>query len=404
MNNGTHSAQRKDPWLAVLLSWVFPGAGQIYGNAKGRGIFFISLIIALYVAMVFGLFGFLLTEGVQRARAYLKIVPAGMVVMFVVRIYVLFDAYKITKRRNPDDAQTPAVAGYRKPWLAAFLSAIIPGIGQFYNRQIIKGIVLLAAMFGIAVFEEDFTPLIILGLLVYVFGIKDAFDSAEAANGSSDRFFQQEKAIVLFIVIMFSLQAIPLAMIIRENVLEAFKIPSGGMYPTLKIGDHFLVGKSKPFFTSLQRGDIVVFPYPKDPEKNFVQRVIGLGGDKIQIINGELHINEKLVLSKKLDIQEEDDHLSMNPFGAPVVYEERNGDAAYRVQYYRDQSAINGGPWVVPQDAVFVMGDNRDNSMDSRIWGTVPRSTVKGKALKIYWSWDSEDIKVRWERIGETIY
>ena len=404
MNNGTHSAQRKDPWLAVLLSWVFPGAGQIYSNAKARGIFFISLIIALYVAMVFGLFGFLLTEGVQRARAYLKIVPAGMLVMFVVRIYVLFDAYIVTKRRNPDDAQTPAVARYRKAWLAAFLSTIIPGVGQFYNRQVIKGIALLAALVIMILFEHDYPLLIIPGLLVYVFGIKDAFDSAEAANGSSGRFFQQEKAIVLFIVIMFSLQAIPFAMIIRENVLEAFKIPSGAMIPTLKIGDHFLVGKSKSFFTSLQRGDIVVFPYPKDPEKNFVKRVIGLGGDKIQIINGALYINEKPVLSKRLDIQVDDDHLSMNPFGAPVVYEEQNGDAVYRVQYYRDQSATNGGPWLVPQDAVFVMGDNRDNSMDSRIWGPVPRSTVKGKALKIYWSWDSEDVKVRWERIGETIY
>lgn len=176
------------------------------------------------------------------------------------------------------------------------------------------------------------------------------------------------------------------------------------MYPALKIGDHFLLGKSRPFFASLRRGDIVVFPYPVNPEKNFVKRVIGLGGDKIQIINGELYINEQLVPSKKLDIQKEDGQLWLNTTGPPIVYEERIGNVTYRVQYLHDKSTTNGGPWLVPQDAVFVMGDNRDNSQDSRVWGTVPQNTIKGKALKIYWSWDSEAAKVRWERIGEKIY
>jgi signal peptidase I len=88
----------------------------------------------------------------------------------------------------------------------------------------------------------------------------------------------------------------------------------------------------------------------------------------------------------------------------PVVYEEQIGDATYQVQYLHDKSMENGGPWQVPQDAVFVMGDNRDNSRDSRMFGTVPRDTVKGKVLKIYWSWDRETGTVRWERIGMMIH
>ncbi len=404
MNNRTHIAQWKDPWLAVLLSKVFPGAGQVYGGEKARGVFFISLTIVLYSAMVLGALAFLISENAQNARTYAVIVPTAMLVMFALSIYVLFDAYKVTKRRNPDTPQTAAVAGYRKAWLAAFLSSIIPGVGQFYNRNVIKGVVLLAAAITIGVFEDHYASLIIISLLVYVFGIKDAFDSAEALNGSNDRFFRQEKTVVLFMVIMFSLQAITYGRIIKENIIETFKIPSGAMYPTLMIGDHFLLGKLRPFFTSLKRGDIVVFPYPKNPKKNFVKRVIGLGGDKIQIIKGEFYINNHLIPATLIGIHESDEQPPSKAYGTPKVYEERIGDAAYRVQYLREKSETNDGPWLVPEDAVFVMGDNRDNSQDSRVWGTVPQNTIKGKALKIYWSWDSEAAKVRWERIGEKIY
>jgi signal peptidase I len=255
----------------------------------------------------------------------------------------------------------------------------------------------------IGVFENFFLPLIIVGLLVYVFGIKDAYDSAEKINDSSGRFFRQDKTILLFVLIMLGLQSIPYSKFIKENFVEAFKMPSGSMLPTMTIGDHFLIGKSRPFFTSLQRGDIVVFPFPEDPSKKFVKRVIGLGGDKLQIINGELYINDTQVASRPLGVEPQNESPSLKGYGPHALYEERNGDAVYRVQYLRDRSTVNGGPWLVPQDAVFVMGDNRDNSQDSRVWGPVQSSTIKGKALKIYWSWDRGARKVRWERIGEII-
>lgn len=394
----------KHPWLAVLLSKMIPGAGQIYAGAKARGILFIVLTIVLLLFIAFALCGFLFIKDAAASRTFAAMTFAAFFVMLIFGIYNLFDAYRIAKRHNAGHVQTDADAGHRKSWLAAFLSALFPGIGQFYNGQVIKGIAFIVLVFIAWALKAFFAPLFIVAVLVYVLVIKDAFDSAETLNGSNDRFFRQRRAVVLLIVIMIGMQETPFAVLIKNNILEAFKIPSGTMYPTLKIGDHFLLAKSRPFFTSPQRGDIVVFPYPENPTKNFVKRVIGLGGDKIQIVNGEMYINDQMIPSKKLDLREESDGLWLNTIGPPIVYEERIGDAVYCVQYLRDKSTTNAGPWLVPQDSVFVMGDNRDNSQDSRVWGPVKSDTVKGKALKIYWSWDRGANKVRWERIGETIH
>ncbi len=403
MNTGERHI--KHPWLAVLLSKVFPGAGQIYVGRKARGIFFIAFAIALFLIIVLTVSGFLLTENAATSHTLSVITLTVFLVMFVMSIYVLFDAYRIAKRHNVEQAQSALVnTGHRKPWLAAFLSSLFPGIGQFYNRQVIKGLAFIAAMVVAYIFEAIFALFFIFGLLVYLLGIKDAFDSAVAINGTGDRFLRQERTVLLFLLIMFGLQAIPYDKIIKDHVIEAFKMPSGSMYPTLKIGDHFLLGKIRPFFASLQRGDVVVFPYPVNPEKNFVKRVIGLGGDKVQIVNGDIYINDQLISTTRIGIIETDEQPPSKAYGRPTIYEERIGDAAYRIQYLRDKSETNGGPWTVPQDAVFVIGDNRDNSQDSRVWGTVPLSSVKGKALKIYWSWDRASAKVRWERIGEKIH
>jgi len=189
--------------------------------------------------------------------------------------------------------------------------------------------------------------------------------------------------------------AILIALFIRTFVVQAFKIPSSSMEPTLQVGDHLLVNKfiygirfpligTKYFqFKKPQRGDIIVFIYPKDRSKDFIKRVIGTEGEKVQIVHNKIHINNQLI----------DD-----PWG-------RFDESAPSSKYLRPMEEY--GPVTVPANSVFVLGDNRDNSQDSRFWGFVNVNEVKGKALIIYFSWDryAQNLleKVRWVRFGKLI-
>ncbi|MFZ3121756.1 MAG: signal peptidase I [Thermodesulfovibrionales bacterium] len=186
--------------------------------------------------------------------------------------------------------------------------------------------------------------------------------------------------------------ALILAMLIRTYIIQAFKIPSGSMIPTLLVGDHilvnkFLYGTKIPFsgkrvfmFKKPERGDIIVFKYPENPDKDFIKRVVAAEGDVIESKNKMIHVNGNKV--NEPYAQHTDS--SMRPMGIEP----------------RD----NFGPVIVPKNKYFVMGDNRDQSYDSRYWGYVDIKDVKGKALILYWSWDSEKNWGRFGRIGSLIH
>lgn len=217
--------------------------------------------------------------------------------------------------------------------------------------------------------------------------------------------------------------AVALALLIRAFVVQAFKIPSGSMKETLLVGDHILVNKfiygtKIPFtdnriliFDPPKRGDVIVFSFPKNKEipectsitknistrignvvstgnpfnlfkddcRDFIKRIIGVGGDKIEIRNKVVYVN-----------------------GVPLSEEY----AVYKDQGIDSGQRDNFGPFTVPRRSFFVMGDNRDQSYDSRFWGTVDLEEIRGKAFIHYWSWDSNGNlldKVRWNRIGKLI-
>ena len=182
--------------------------------------------------------------------------------------------------------------------------------------------------------------------------------------------------------------ALAIAFFVRTFVVQAFKIPSSSMEPTLLVGDHILVnkfiygiripviGKKVLSFSQPQRGDVIVFIFPHDRSKDYIKRVIGLPGDKVEVMGREIHINDRLIA---------------DPWGV----------------YLPPENLKKFGPEIIPLGFLFVMGDNRNNSEDSRYWGFVPLDNVLGKAFVMYWSWNwrasSLVSKVRWNRIGSLI-
>jgi signal peptidase I len=182
--------------------------------------------------------------------------------------------------------------------------------------------------------------------------------------------------------------ALLLALVIRTFVVQAFKIPSGSMLPTLQIGDHILVNKfiygprlevpltqwslgQLPGFREPRAGDVVVFIYPKERDKDFIKRIVAVAGQTVESRGDHILIDGKQV---------EDPHA-----------------------HYEKRDHVDFGPYTVPAGHVFVMGDNRDESYDSRFWGPVPIQDIKGLAMVIYWSWGGEHF-VRWDRLGRLVY
>jgi signal peptidase I len=204
-------------------------------------------------------------------------------------------------------------------------------------------------------------------------------DDKEERTGVKGKVREYAEAFILAVI---------LALFIRTFIIQAFKIPSPSMVPTLLIGDHILVNKflygiKLPFIEDKvlslrdpERGDVVVFKYPKNRKMDFIKRCVAVSGETVEIREKKTYIDGK-------------------PINDPHAYFTDSG----RYFDVRD----NFGPFTVPEDKIFVMGDNRDNSNDSRFWGVVDLADVKGKAVVIYWSWNKGRMWPRFSRIGDGI-
>lgn len=252
----------------------------------------------------------------------------------------------------------------RRPMAALLLSFITPGLGQLYNGQLKKGVILyligfllIAVLLFSGLFLQFYGMLFSLVILVlfFLFVLFDALIGAVKLKEITLKPYNKGYLyVIIFLISGFVIQPL-ISSSIRNNFVRAYKIPSTSMEPSLLAGDHLIANmriykKEKP-----NRGDIVIFEYPKDPSKDYLKRVIGLEGEKVEMVRNKIYIN---------------DNLFDDPWG-----------------YYESfERAHNFGPVVVPKDSLFVLGDNRNNSLDSRIFGYVNIKKLKGKALYIYWA------------------
>lgn len=270
---------------------------------------------------------------------------------------------------------------------AAFLTFLMLGLGQISCGKIKRGIfiyiagILLMPM-ALIILTKPIPPFNILISAVlfvglFLFAIVDAIRIARNPENTL-----RMKPIIGYILLVAIWQADSrivkpiVAGAVKQDFIQAYKIPSGDMQPTLLIGDQILVDKHIYQTNEPRRGDIVIFPYPVNPKQDFIKRIVAIGGDTIEIKEKKVYLNGNLL---------------SEPY---VVYKDSHIVSAD--QHPRDFF----GPVVVPEDSVFTMGDNRDNSHDSRFWGFVKQDTIKAKIINLYWSWDKEAEEVRWGRIG----
>ncbi len=269
----------------------------------------------------------------------------------------------------------------RKWWVAGLLSLIEPGLGQIYNGQARKGFIFLAiplllfpSIILCVLIDKILLFLILFIIFAVAYYIIVAADAILTARKlKPDYTLKKYNKIIVYIGVAALVLVVntTVSSYIKNNYVQAYKIPSTSNKPTLLVGDHILVAINLSA-KNPDCGDIIVFKYPKDPTKDFVKRIVAIGGDVVEIYNKELLINNKAV---------KEDYIIHNDSN---IYPTRD----------------NFGPVTVPKNSYFVMGDNRDNSHDSRFWGFIEKSEIKGTVKNIYWSWDKKKFNARWNRIG----
>ena len=268
------------------------------------------------------------------------------------------------------------------------LSLLEPGLGQIYNGQAGKGIFILVLplflmpLLPICINSNKFLFALVifvcLTTIYYIFSIADAVRTALKFKFVYN--LKRYNKIIVYlgiIAIVFTANTV-ISGILKNNYMQAYKIPSKSNKPTLLPGDQILADR-RDSAKEPKRGAFIVFEFPEDPEKDFVKRIVAIAGDTVEISDKVLQINnqvanEPYVIHSTQEIYPE----KINP---------------------RD----NFGPVIVPEGTCFVLGDNRDQSYDSRFWRFVKNSKIKGTVKTIYWSWDKKNMKIRWNRIGKIV-
>lgn len=307
---------------------------------------------------------------------------------------------------NPLPFSVPPAEQAARPWVAPLKSLVLPGLGQWHNGQNNKAIVWflafafvsapMVALVALVVPAGWMAPLLALGLVLalglWLGSVVDAWRVAQRplrsglATAAGDAGLARQWGVTLLIVVLCDFVALPLlSSAVRAHLVRPFRIPSASMAPTLWPGDYVFadmryacVGCSQP----VRRGDVAVFANPNDRTQLYVKRVLALPGDRVQVSGNTVAVNGAAVP----DVQ-----AAMPPGGAPAP---APGPAA--------PAALAGATdFTVPPGHLFVLGDQRAHSQDSRHFGSVPLQDVVGRVRQVWWSWGEGG--VRWQRVGQVV-
>lgn len=263
------------------------------------------------------------------------------------------------------------------PGILLLLSYIFCKVPFSYKKSLLLALLLSSIsiiaqllIFAVSLWFPELAVLASLVLLlalvfVLIFTIKVYFETTIAKS--------------ILIQVINIVVTVAITLLFRTYVAQAYKIPAGSNIPTILIGDHVLVNKYIYRFSKPERNDWVIFKFPKNEEIEYLKRIVGLPNDHVKIMDKVLYVNDKAV-SEPFILNTSD--IILTPDQSP-----------------RD----NFGPVTIPQGLYFVLGDNRDNSYDSRFWGFVEESKIKGKAEVIYFSWDDENRTIRTDRLGKKL-
>ncbi len=345
----TTSVRGKEPWFAVNLSIFFLGIGQIYSGNVRRGI----VLIISYILLI-GIGGGLILSPTGDTGI-------GLVLLFAtipVNIWNLFDAHRCARKANNRSFEELRKTS-TDPWLAVFYSRILPGIGHIYIGKAGLGILLVIIFI---IFSSAFR---LASIIPYCLITYDAYIAAAPGRRKIST-----SSLVKFFIVLFVLTQVNFAPLIGTYVAESRYIASRSMLPTLQINDRLIIDKWSYRFEEPQRGDIILFfaperavicynnssiPYPgeswPDLPGAFIHRIIGLPGDKVEVKREQVYINNK----------------------------------TFQEKYIAEDPLYQFGPVTVPAKSYLVLGDNRNKSCDSHLWGPVRREYIIGKVTNRYW-------------------
>ena len=272
----------------------------------------------------------------------------------------------------------------RKSWVAAGLTLLLPGLGQIYNGHAKKGVLLLVLPFVVLLicvlviatdpYKLSFPVMVavlVVCIIYHVGSVLDAFHSARS-QGFEYQLKKYNRVYVYFgVYIAFWICSSIYRSYFRANWFEPYVVPTESMAPTLVIGDRFYADKRPDSLAKIERGEIILYWLPKDPKTNYVKRVVAIAGDKVEVFGKEVRVNGKLIETTE----------PVEPMNIVI-----------------QNSEIQ-----IPEGYLFLLGDNQNNSWDSRVHGPVSVGSVVGKPLQIWMSYDSQNKTIRWSRLGTVL-